>query len=192
MFASASKDLFGLSGQRFAQRQNQSLAFGHESPGWLAIGFETRFERLGFPAEDLVHGEIEGRIQMAVVGAGHEMRVGGQNTIKRTGVKVLIQDIDRVGAIEAEGGMSEELVPELLQSDGGGELPGVPEKADHFSVGAETSRIFGLLEVTHDRAAGSFEPVPIRPAADHEAGERLLRIEAEEAIFANSGFWARA
>src|SRR6476661_954111 len=91
--------------------------------------------------------------------------------------------VDRVGAIEAHVAPAEELVPELFQTNGGGNLSSLPQHPHHLTIGANAG-VNSAGANTADRFSDDvLEPPLVRLSIHHEACQGSLCVEEHQPAF---------
>ncbi len=74
-----------------------------------------------------VHGALECGMDIAVLAGRNDMRVRAQNLLHRGALKFAAEDIDGVSAEQAATDPAQQIVPQILQANGRGELAGFPQ-----------------------------------------------------------------
>jgi hypothetical protein len=92
-------------------------------------------------------------------------------------VALLVEAAHHVGAQQRDRVLSAQLVPHLLQPDRRLLVAVAPQDVDHLAVGAHPhSAVTAPAEI--DLAADhALEPLPVRHGVDHQARQRLARVQ---------------
>src|SRR5260370_7679077 len=81
--------------------------------------------------------------QVRVALGGNDLGMFRTNLSYRLPVRLLGKKVQRVGAMQMKGMGAAELVPELLQANGGVRLSLGPQQRDHFSEGGDPKMFAG-------------------------------------------------
>jgi hypothetical protein len=155
--------------------EDHGFGFGHRRPRRLRIAINASSQSLGVRAKNLVHGAANGAIEIAIPACRDKVGVCAQKRIECFGIEVFPKNIDRICAEQMERVGAHEIVPELLQPDGGRELAFLPKEADYFAIGAKP-RVGGRPHFPNQGSDGPLEAAPIRLPIHHEPPEGLLCI----------------
>jgi hypothetical protein len=141
----------------------------------------------GIRSKNLIHGALNRAVQISIPGRGEQMRVGAQKRIERGAVEVFPEDIDGVRAEKVKRVSTQQPIPKLFETNGGGELACLPKNTDHLAVGAESGVVRLRADYPDQGSDGTLEPLPIGLSIDHESGKGLLCIGKEKPRLADGG-----
>jgi hypothetical protein len=92
------------------------------------------------------------------------------DAVESAAVRSRIETVHRVGAVEGEGAGEAQIVPQILQTQGGGKLALFPQEVDHLPIGADSGITPARPRPIDDIPDERHEEPGIRPAVHHEAG----------------------
>jgi hypothetical protein len=78
--------------------EDHRFGFGHRRPRRLRIAVNASSESLGVRAKNLVHGAMNGAIEIAIPACRDKVGVCAQKRIKRFRLEVFPKNIDRIRA----------------------------------------------------------------------------------------------
>src|SRR5579883_2694440 len=144
------------------------------------VGSDESFQIVGVGTQDLVQGAVEGQFERPIRFRGNQVGMRAQQRVQRVRMEILSKDIYGVRAVQSERGVSEQLVPQLFEANGGSELAGLPQQRYHLTVGANAAAIRRSPEAPQGGADGSLEQWPIRLASRHKPPERIESIQVQQ------------